>query len=314
MLNTMSAIPNQQNVKTCSRCEFVGDVDKFINNRNICKSCENKAKRDKRVAYSATLQEGTKKCTTCLLEFSIDNFTFNRGDCASCKNKKRRDKYKYIPDLREQYIKQSSDYKKKKTEERVKQRAYARKELDAQIGEDNAICKYCGIVRGKSRFRHNRLKCRECERDDPHARLIRVTRVRILDCLHRKTEHLVEYLGCGSHQYKKWLEFSNPEYVIGSGEWHIDHVIPVSKFDIDNKDNHMIMFNWRNTMPLIARENLVKNNKIIPIQIKQHILKLDEFHAQNNIEFPNIFRELFAKHLDAGSPLEPSLPLPNGNI
>jgi hypothetical protein len=59
---------------------------------------------------------------------------------------------------------------------------------------------------------------------------------------------------------------------------------------------------------------LSKNNKIIPAQVIGHMQKLEEFHNQHNIEFPLIFRTLFAKHLDAGSPLEPLPPLPSGNV
>ena len=35
--------------------------------------------------------------------------------------------------------------------------------LEAEIGKENTICKYCNKVKAKTRFRHNRLKCRECE-------------------------------------------------------------------------------------------------------------------------------------------------------
>jgi hypothetical protein len=47
-------------------------------------------------------------------------------------------------------------------------------------------------------------------------------------------------------------------------EWHIDHVIPISKFDLNNQEEQILAFNWRNTMPLSCKENLSKNNKITP--------------------------------------------------
>ena len=68
------------------------------------------------------------------------------------------------------------------------------------------------------------------------------------------------------------------------------------------------------TLPLLARENLAKNRRIISSQIEQHVAKLEEYHTTNDIEFPLVFSNLFAKHLDAGNPLESSLPLPDGNI
>ena len=66
-------------------------------------------------------------------------------------------------------------------------------------------------------------------------------------------------------------------------------------------------------MPLSAKENLSKNNKVIPSQIKQHVKNLLEYHKENKMKMPQIYIDLFARHLVAGSSLEPSLPLTSGN-
>ena len=66
-------------------------------------------------------------------------------------------------------------------------------------------------------------------------------------------------------------------------------------------------------MPLAARDNLSKNRKIIIPQIEQHYHHLLIYHKEKNIEMPQEFIDLFAKHLVAGNPLEPSLPLTSGN-
>jgi hypothetical protein len=67
----------------------------------------------------------------------------------------------------------------------------------------------------------------------------------------------------------------------------------------------MIAFNWRNTMPLSAKENLAKNAKILLPQIKEHQQKLQEYHQKNNMILPQKFVDLYAKYLEAGIPLEP---------
>ena len=76
----------------------------------------------------------------------------------------------------------------------------------------------------------------------------------------------------------------------------------------------MIAFNWRNTTALSCKENLSKNKKILKPQIEQHLKKLKEYHTENQLDLPQVFIDLFAKHLVAGSSLEPSLPLSFGNI
>jgi len=73
----------------------------------------------------------------------------------------------------------------------------------------------------------------------------------------------------------------------------------------ENEEQQLIAFNWRNTMPLSCQENLKKNNKIIKLQIEQHYKKLVEYHLENKLDLPQVYIDLFAKHLVAGSPLEP---------
>jgi hypothetical protein len=292
-------------MKTCSRCDATDVAERFIKNRNICLKCESEARKTAR--KNAVIDANTlKTCNTCETELSATLFLYNGLKCVECRNTARKEKYASDETHRKKAIASASEFKHKKVEVKRKQKEDDLKVLEERIGSENTICKYCGIVKNKDRFRYNRLKCRECERDDPAARIIRNTRSRVLSCLETKTESLVSYLGCSGKMYYDWLLYSNPEFILKTG-WHIDHVIPVSHFNIESTDDHMIMFNWRNTMPLIAYENLSKNNKILPEQIKAHIEKLEQFHEENNIEFPNEFRALFAKHLVAGSPLEPML-------
>jgi hypothetical protein len=91
-------------------------------------------------------------------------------------------------------------------------------------------------------------------------------------------------------------------------------VIPLSKFDLNNPQEQLIAFNWRNTMPLSSSENLTKNNKILPEQINSHYKKVIQYHKENNIVLPNEYINLFAKHLVDGNPLKLSLPLTIGNF
>ena len=73
---------------------------------------------------------------------------------------------------------------------------------------------YTFLIKNKSRFRYNRLKCRDCERDDPISRILRNSRVRIMSCLKTKNHHLIEYLGCNGNNYYKWLKYSNDNFEI----------------------------------------------------------------------------------------------------
>jgi len=108
-------------------------------------------------------------------------------------------------------------------------------------------------------------------------------------------------------EYINWLLHNDYGYNLDNRgiEWHIDHVMPLSKFNLEDTEQQLIAFNWRNTMPLSANENLSKNNKIIPEQVFRHLENLKKYHLENNLNLPQVYIDLFAKHLDAGSPLEP---------
>jgi len=254
-------------------------------------------------------------CNTCFTQKPNTHFIRSKTLCKDCHNKTRRQKYKDNPEHREKLIKMATDFKRNKTIERQVQRQHKIDELNKKIGETNTICKYCEEVKPKISFRKNRLKCKDCEREVPIEKFKRAIRSRIYHSLIRKTKHTIEYLGCTAEEYLQWISDNINDFTIDNhGElWHIDHVIPISKFNLQDNNEQLLAFNWRNTMALSKKENLSKNNKIDNAQISNHYNKLLEYHNKHNIIMPQEYNHLFAKHLVAGSPLEPLLPLSLGN-
>ena len=50
--------------------------------------------------------------------------------------------------------------------------------------------------------------------------------------------------------------------------WHIDHIIPVTAFDLENPEHVSRCFHFSNLRPLPARENLRKGNRITDPQLR----------------------------------------------
>jgi hypothetical protein len=281
----------------------------FIPNRNICKECRNKTTREKYKALEITENE-EQECNTCKSQKPITSFIKNRQICKDCNNNKRRTLYINDEEHRKRLIQLASNFKSKKAFEKNKQK-------EEEIGIDNKKCSCCNSIKHKSSFRHNRLKCKDCERDEPIEKMKRVIRSRIISALTKKNKHTIEYLGCNTPEYLKWLLKNDSGYTLENRgkEWHIDHVIPLSHFDLENEQQQLIAFNWRNTMPLSSQENLKKSNKIIKSQIEQHYKKLLKYHIENKLDLPQVFIDLFCDVAKlTGSSLEPSLPLTSGNI
>ena len=241
-----------------------------------------------------------RTCKLCNVEKNITLFS-RKGlshICLDCSNNKRRNKYENNETQRKKAITQSTIYKKNKKAIRDKAKQEELEKLEKEIGKDNKICKYCKKAKPKDRFRHNRLKCRDCERDEPIEKFKRNIRSRIYIALKgNKNANSKTYLGCTALEYIKWLTYVLPDFNISklsSDVLHLDHVIPLSKFDLTNKDDIELAFNWRNTMPLSSEENLKKNNKILKPQVEQHYKNLLEYHTKNNLELPQEFIDLFA--------------------
>jgi hypothetical protein len=238
-----------------------------------------------------------KQCSNCKETKEIEHFYTRGSICRECNNSKRREKYNNDEEHRQKLIKIASKFK----HEKVIINQKIREEQHIKIGLENKQCKYCNEIKHNDRFRYNRLKCRDCERDEPVEKFKRYIRTRIYNCLRNKnkSKHSVDYLGCSSDEYFKWMfEYNNCCSLSNHGkDWHIDHVIPISKFDLNNEEEQMLAFNWRNTMPLSAKENLSKNNKVIKEQVEHHYKKLLDYHLENKLDLPQVYIDLFAKHL-----------------
>jgi|SRR5208282_94173 len=73
-----------------------------------------------------------------------------------------------------------------------------------------------------------------------------------------------EIIGCNKLDLEKYIANKLRDNMTfdNYGEWEIDHIIPVSSFDFNEKENIMICFNYKNLQPLWKTENRIKYNKI----------------------------------------------------
>ena len=79
-----------------------------------------------------------------------------------------------------------------------------------------------------------------------------------------KSEHTIELLGCSIDYLRDYLEkqFEPGMTWNNIGEWHIDHIVPCSYFDLTDPIQQRICFNYRNLQPLWAKDNQTKSDKL----------------------------------------------------
>ncbi len=82
-----------------------------------------------------------------------------------------------------------------------------------------------------------------------------------------KSGSAVRDLGCSIEEVKKYLESKFQPGMNwenwGLYGWHIDHIQPLSKCDLTDRNEFLKVCHYTNLQPLWAKDNLIKGNKIV---------------------------------------------------
>lgn len=80
----------------------------------------------------------------------------------------------------------------------------------------------------------------------------------------QKSGSAVRDLGCSIGELKLYLEnqFESGMTWDNYGEWHIDHVIPLSHFNLLDRMEFLEAVNWLNLQPMWAKDNLSKHARL----------------------------------------------------
>ena len=105
-------------------------------------------------------------------------------------------------------------------------------------------------------------------------RIKKIIRSRLLKALKKnyKTGSAIEILGCSIVELKAHLEkqfYTNSKTSeemtwdnYGLYTWHIDHIIPLASFDLQDREQLLKACNYTNLQPLWAEENMHKGTKL----------------------------------------------------
>ena len=80
----------------------------------------------------------------------------------------------------------------------------------------------------------------------------------------QKVGSAVRDLGCSIVEFKKYIEsqfqFGMTWDNYGYRGWHLDHKIPLAKFDLTDRQQFLIANNYTNIQPMWAHDNMVKHD------------------------------------------------------
>ena len=78
-----------------------------------------------------------------------------------------------------------------------------------------------------------------------------------------KADHTFKLVGCFILEFIEHIEsqFTEGMTLENYGEWHIDHIKPLSLFDLSKEEEQYKAFHYTNLQPLWAYDNISKGNK-----------------------------------------------------
>jgi len=236
------------------------------------------------------LHEGAsmKKCSKCgeLKEFSEFHKSRNHKDghkprckiCRNITNKKHREEnpeyYKkwrdgnkdYVKDYNDKYREENKevlDKKKKEYVEANKELVAARKKAWYEKNKERVLEKK------KKYYEENKKEIIAREqmyiKNSVSAKIRKILRTRLYQAVKKgyRAGSAVRDLGCSIEDFKMYLEekFLSGMSWDNYGKWHIDHVLPLSSFDLTSRGQVKKACHYTNLQPLWAGDNLKKGAK-----------------------------------------------------
>ena len=180
-----------------------------------------------------------KYCPVCKQEKELKYFHNNKarydGKASRCNNCKSLEKKLYKQKYKEKIALQRCEYEKR---DGVQKKRYAKLKIRK---EQNINLKLSLLLRGRfSKAVKGNFKAGSAVKD--------------LGC---SIQELKEYL---EKQFKNGMSWDN--HGIGKGKWNIDHIYPISKVDLTDRDQLLKVCNYTNLQPLWVEENVSKSDRI----------------------------------------------------
>jgi len=219
-----------------------------------------------------------KICTKCNIEKELCEFVFridvNRYEsrCLECTKQYQKE---YYNKNKTKLIKKSNSYyseNREKVLKRLKKYVNENKEIIKKRKKEDYI-KHSEKIklrvtewRKNNKDRKNKLE-KEKRNNDPIYKLIHYLRCRVNQYIkkknYEKNKKSMEIVGLSPCELKEHIEkqFKDGMSWFNYGEWHIDHIIPLSSANTE-EELYSLCF-YTNLQPLWAVDNLSKGNKIL---------------------------------------------------
>lgn len=209
-------------------------------------------------------QTQNPKCSKCKCYWKPDETDIKPSGLYSKTCKKCRE---YKKQYNKQYNLENADKLKEHKKQYKLENADKIKEYNKQYNIENA-----DKIK-KTRIGYFKQYIINIKENNPMKYLAVIQRNQVKRCLklilEGKKGHSIEYLGCSYEDFHKHIQTKinnwntdNPNNLMDFTNIHIDHIKPISRFNFtDEADELLDCCNYTNLQPLLAIDNLSKNNK-----------------------------------------------------
>lgn len=269
MSNDKIEISNDKiEMKKCGECEQTKPITDFYQkNHRKCRECTKAAQRERnkqlkeqqsKIKSDPELKKQPKTCNKCNQTKTIGDFRPNRGECLDCERAYGREYNTEHHDVRQNWQDNNSErFAELKANLYQKNKPIIREKYNKRYAEDNCFRLH---QNSKKQLQKNISKIHTIE-----------------DCAGKKFEKVA-----------KWLEYNFTDEMTWDNHgtvWDVDHVIPVSKWDLNIPEQVEICFDWKNLSPLECDINRhKKSDKIDKELITRHIQRLKEYYQENELD------------------------------
>lgn len=119
------------------------------------------------------------------------------------------------------------------------------------------------VYNSLNREKRSQYQKQKCDSDVNYKIAARMrTRLYVTIKQNGKVGSAVKDLGCSIEEFKQHIQ---KQFVEGMtwenyGEWHLDHIKPLSWFNLQDREQFLVALNYKNYQPLWAEDNKRKSN------------------------------------------------------
>lgn len=261
--------------KVCTKCKIDKPLDSFYyqkkNNRHVaqCKPCirtrENEIRKRKQDEVNPSIT--SKVCTKCKvdksLEFFRNNYILQCKSCVKIRDDEYRKRDKVDPNVTSKVCTKCNIHKPleffsyRKDEKRYLTQCKPCIQIKMNTYRKNSA----SFKRKFNEYRKTKRLTDEnyAIKDRLRARLRKMLRAKNVS----KYEKTLDLLGCTFEEFKIHLESKfYDDMTWETKNFQLDHIIPISWFNLSNDRQRKYCFSYKNIQPLTFRDNSIKRDKI----------------------------------------------------